>query len=926
MINSPFGDCKTTDLHLADSIQPFGAMLVIDARGKICAVSANSAEWLGEGPDALLGRDAASLLPAEVLAVPPAVPGHASGLYLQPLAYRGQELQAATHTADGHTIIEIESCPRSSRRSGREEEMLARGLKELGATYAVQGAAETLMRLVAEITGYDRVMLYQFLPEWHGKVVAEVCQPGVEGYLGLHFPAGDIPPNARRLYLVKQQRVIADVSAEPVPVLSASPGLAVDLTYSQLRAVHPVHIQYLKNMGVEASFSVSLVVAGRLWGLIACHHFAPRQVPFASRQLCEQLASMAAIHMGDLQRLALEQARYAYREALTHTKLELQALAGGKQGIATQLARIREAFGASGAWAMLDGHGHYSGDVPGLDSLALLKNWLEAFDQRNVFAFDRIDAALKKDAALVRFASGLLYVPLTERDFLLLMRAEQVEHVAWAGKPPDGSSAGAGQQAELTPRQSFQIWREETHGKAMPWQNSDVEAAELLRDLLTEHIERMRLERLALTDPLTGLSNRAMFERKLQEAIRISLRDGVPSAVYMIDLDRFKPVNDRYGHGAGDALLIEVAQRLRAHLHDRDVVARLGGDEFAIIQYRVAGSEEVEARAESVLAELGKPYSVQGHMIEIGASIGMALCPQHAAEQHELMARADLALYKAKNEGRNGCRLFDSGLLESGARPQSRRSELADAIERGTLHFVYQPILHAATRRLQGLEAYARWRHPERGEIEGGELLMLAEQHGLLQPFALWELRQIIGQAHRWQQAGLKLVPLSINLSVQQFRSVDLAARCAEMAKRHDDMSLEWLRLDVDGSLLQSGVATAGMRIAALEKLGVMVRVDHFGSSLLPLAELAKLRIDCLKAHGSMLNKLPGSHSPSSLGVMLCSIAKALQVPLVATRIETEAMLADAVACGCDQVQGFAVAPLLKAAEVPAWLKRDEAA
>ena len=136
---------------------------------------------------------------------------------------------------------------------------------------------------VRQLTGYDRVMLYQFLPEWHGKVVAEVCQPGVEGFLGLHFPAGDIPPNARRLYLVKHQRVIADVNAEPVPVLSASADTMVDLTYSQLRAVHPVHIQYLKNMGVEASFSVSLVVAGRLWGMIACHHFAPRQVPLSWR-------------------------------------------------------------------------------------------------------------------------------------------------------------------------------------------------------------------------------------------------------------------------------------------------------------------------------------------------------------------------------------------------------------------------------------------------------------------------------------------------------------------------------------------------------------------------------------------------------------------------------------------------------------------
>lgn len=920
MINAPFGDCKTTELNLADSIQPFGAMLVLDARGRICAVSANSAEWLDETPQELLGKDAGKVLPPEVVDVRPAM-GQASGFYLHPFVYKGRELQAATHGVGEHIVVEIESCPVSSLRSGREEAMLARGLKELGATHSVQAAAEALMRLVAEITGYDRVMLYQFLPEWHGKVVAEVCQPGVEGFLGLHFPAGDIPPNARRLYLVKHQRVIADVNAETVPVLSASAGTKVDLTYSQLRAVHPVHIQYLKNMGVEASFSVSLVVAGRLWGMIACHHFAPRQVPFSSRQLCEHLAGMASIHMGDLQRLASEQARHLHREALTYAKLELQALAGGKQGIATQLARIREAFAASGAWTFLDGHSHFSGDVPGSDSLALLKNRLDDFDRRKVFAFDRIDPALKKDAALVRFASGFLYVPLTGQDFVLLMRAEQVENVAWAGKP-QSDAGGAGQQSDLTPRNSFQMWREETHGKAIPWQDSDLEAAELLRDLLTEHIERMRLERLALTDPLTGLANRAMFERKMQEAIRISLRDGVQSAAYMIDLDRFKPVNDRYGHAAGDALLVEVAQRLRAQAHDRDVVARLGGDEFAILQFRVAGSEEVEARAAGVLAALGKPYAVQGQMIEIGASIGVALCPQHAAEQHELLERADLALYKAKHEGRNGFRLFDASLLpQSGSRSQSRRSELAGAIERGALHFVYQPILHAHTRKLLGLEAFARWQHPEHGLLEGGELLMLAEQHGLLKPLALWELLQMVRQARQWREAGLTLVPLSINLSVQQFRSVDLAACCAELAKQHE-LGLEWLRLEVDGSILQSGATTTATRIAALASQGVLTRIDHFGSSLLPLAELAKLRIDCVKAHGSMLQKLPGTESAASLGTVLCAISKALQVPLVATRIETEAMLADAVGCGCDAVQGFAVAPLLKAMEVPAWLKQ----
>lgn len=919
MINAPFGDCKTTALHLADGIQPFGAMLIIDRHGRICAVSANCEAWLGEAPHALLGREAGSMLPANVIEAPNTlVPDGVYGPCLQPLVYKGQELMAATHRSGELTIVEIESCPESTLRTGWEEAMLTRGLSELGATETTEAAAEALMQLVAEITGYGRVMLYQFLPDWHGKVVAELCQPGIDGFLGLHFPAGDIPPNARSLYQAMRQRIIADVCADPVPVLAQETGMTVDLAHSQLRAVHPVHIQYLKNMGAKASFSVSLVVDDRLWGMIACHHPVPRQISFGKRQLCEQLAGMASIHMRDLQRLELEQARHAHQEVRTHVKLELQVMAGGEQDIATQLTRIRTAFAASGAWAWLGGRSHFSGDVPDETGLGVLKTWLENLDHHRVAARDRIDPALEKHPALVRFASGLLYVPLIEQDFLLLMRAEQVQNVDWAGKPP-GAVAGEDTEIELTPRRSFQLWREQTHGHAVPWQETDLEAAAYLRDMLTEHVERMRLERMALTDALTGLANRAMFERKIQDAIRISLRDNTISAVHLIDLDRFKAVNDSYGHAVGDTLLIQVAQRLREHVRDRDVVARLGGDEFAIVQFRVASREEVDAVAARVLEALSRLYVVQGHTLEIGASIGVALCPQHAVEQQELLERADLALYKVKHEGRSNFRLFDSSLLPEGARPQSLRNKLLDAIENNALHFVYQPILHAGTRRLWGLEAFARWRHPERGLLQGTELLTLAEQHGLLEPFAHWGLRQAVQQAHQWQRKGHTLVPLSVRLTAQQFRSVDLAARCAELAAQYG-MALDWLRLDVDDSILQSGVSTVAARLDALAGQGVLAQIDHFGCSLLPLAELANIRINCLKIDGSMLQRQAGKDNV--LAAILSSIAKALHAPVVATRIESEAMLAEAVGCGAELVQGYAVAPLLEADEVPAWLSQ----
>jgi chemotaxis family two-component system sensor kinase Cph1 len=919
MINAPFGDCKNADLHLADSIQSYGALLAVHRpSGRIAAVSANAQTWLGQEPRALLGQDWRQALPADVrdgsLAAPSQEAFPAPGL--RAFSQGGRSLIAAVHQAGDYEIVELESGVPPSFGVGSET--LAWGMAALAAADTEQAAAEALMQAVARITGYDRVMLYQFLPGWHGKVVAEVLRPGVGGFLGLHFPASDVPANARRLYLVKRQRVIAHVSDPPVPILAAVAGTEIDLTSSELRAVHPVHIQYLQNLGVEASFSVSVLVAGHLWGLIACHHLAPRRVSFASRQWCEQIATVASIHMTDLQRLSFERARHHQHTARSHARLELQTVGGGKQVIAIQLARFREAFAAQGAWAYLDDQSHFSGDVPDEASLSILKNWLDTYDRRRVSACAAIPPSLEKYPALARFASGLLYLPLTDQDFVLLMRAEQVENVSWAGKPRDDADSHD-PLLELTPRTSFQVWSELTHGQALPWLDTDLEGAALLREMLIEHIERIRLERLALSDPLTGLCNRAMFERKLQEAVTISLRDEVLSAVLMIDLDRFKPVNDQYGHAAGDALLVQVAERLRQQVRGRDVVARLGGDEFAIIQFHVASIRDVDAIATRVLEALRKPYEVLGHTVEIGASIGASVCPQHAAEQDSLMHRADLALYQVKREGRNGFQLFDQDMLPNDTRPSSLREELTAAIEGNGLHFVYQPILHARTGSLQALEALVRWNHPRRGCLSGTEVMGLIEQFRLSTAFAYWGLGQVVRQARQWHRMGHDLVPISINMSALQFLDADLAARCAELA-RELDFSLEWLRFEVEETVLQADLAQVAPRIQGLSALGVLTQIDHFGRGLLPLLDLPALQVSRLKINASLLQKRPVQEGIRPVAALVCSVAKALNIPVIVTRIDDEEMLREVNRRDFELVQGHAVAPLLEVAEVPDWL------
>ena len=920
MINAPFGDCKTADLHLADGIQPYGVLLAIQRQtGRIAAVSANAATWLGQPPRDLLGQDWRQVLPAEVFGLTSQEDGTGilPDLGLRSLNLGGQAVIADVSQAGDYDLVELE--PGQAPAFGAGSDLLMRGIHQLATAESEQAAAEALMRAVARITGYDRVMLYQFLPGWHGKVVAEVLKPGVGGFLGLHFPASDIPANARRLYVIKRQRLIPDIGAEAVPVLAITPGLELDLTQSELRAVHPTHIQYLRNMGVEASFSVSLLVGGQLWGLIACHHLAPRRISFASRQLCDQLATVASIHMTDLQRLALERVRHGHHIARSHAHLELQAIGGGKQVIATQLARFREALGAHGAWAYLDDRSHYNGDVPDEASLSVLKNWLDTYDRRGIAAHSAIPPALEKYPALVRFASGLLYLPLTDQDFLVLLRVEQSERVTWAGKLREDSGS-QDPALELTPRTSFQAWSEQTQGQALPWRDTDLEGAALLREMLLEHLDRIRLEQLALADPLTGLSNRAMFERKLQEAVTISLRDNVLCAVMMIDLDRFKPVNDQYGHPVGDALLIQVAQRLRQQVRDLDVVARLGGDEFAIIQFHVSSARDVDQVAERILEAIRQPYEIQGHLIDIGASIGAAVCPQHAAERETLLQRADLALYQVKRGGRDGFRLFDQEMLPEEERISSLRGQLAAALEADRLYFVYQPILHAHTGSLQGLEAFVRWDHPERGTLTGAEVMALIQQHHLGNAFAEWSLRQVIRQARQWQRMGQALVPLALNVNAAPFLELDLAASCAALAEGLD-FSLEWLRLEVEESILQADVARIAPRIEALAELGVLTQIDHFGNGPLPLIDLPTLRVNRLKILASLLQKHPPRQDGRPVVALICSVAKALKIPLIATCVENQAMLADVRRRGFELVQGHAIAPILEAVKVPDWLR-----
>jgi len=920
MSSAPFGDCKAAELHLVNSVQSFGGLIAIDRRTQlICACSANVRDFTGKRSEDLLGQKWSLLFrPDQVSTL--FKPDGSSGLHMpqiQKSKLNGQTVLMANHSVGNITLIEFETNQSDPHHFGFADRVTY--LQALGDTDSPESASKLLMKSVAGISQFDRVMLYRFLPDWHGEVIAEALTPGVQGFLGLRFPATDVPASARRLYLVNWQRIIADIRSESVPIVRTPDSEPVDLSFSQLRAVHPVHIQYLKNIGVEASFSVSIVVAGRLWGLVACHHLTPKALSLTQRQLCEELARTTAIHMTDMCAMQLEKERAHFREALAEILGALRSQESSKRAIISQLTQIREAFRAQGILARLDDQHFHGGHVPDEISLSALQNWVENYDRGEISATTTINPALEKYPALVRFASGLLYIPLGALDFLLLTRPEQIETVNWAGKPQNTTVIGDG-VPDLTPRASFQAWTEHVRGSSELWSQAEIESAARLRELLIEHIEKAHLETMALHDPLTGLANRLMFERAIENAIRLAIKDETLSAVFVLDLDKFKPVNDTLGHGAGDELLIEVGRRLTSLMRSSDVVARLGGDEFAIVQLDLRRAQDADQTAERILKEIRRPFAIQGQSIEIGVSIGVSMCPSHAIEYDELLEDADLAMYQAKLAGRNTYKSYANNMVSDKEQKVSVRQDLIDAMRDDRLWLAYQPIVSSKTKTLQSFEAFARWQHPTKGELMAREFLPLIEQYHLATQFGEWTIRRSLAQGKLWLRKGLPLVPVSVNLSATQFLSLDLVGLCNSLSSELN-ISLEWLRFDLDETALQSDFQRTAEKIAALSQLGILTNIDHFGRGLVALNQIVDVKINQLKITGRYFQSGKDSTRNDAMVAIIHSIGAVMNIPIVATQIETQAMESRASSTGIEYLQGYHISLALVPDDAEAWLR-----
>ena len=422
-----------------------------------------------------------------------------------------------------------------------------------------------------------------------------------------------------------------------------------------------------------------------------------------------------------------------------------------------------------------------------------------------------------------------------------------------------------------------------------------------------------QIKQLAFYDPLTQLPNRRLLQERLKHGINVERRDGKQLGLLMLDLDRFKAVNDSLGHLAGDELLQQVAIRITARLRDVDMVARLGGDEFIVLLEDIAQPEDAARVAKEIITDLTKPFCLaQGNNVQIGASIGISLYPQHGDSPELLMDHADAALYQAKDAGRGYFAYFSEDLTIAARERIALETRLRYAIKQQELRVFYQPQVEIASGRIIGAEALVRWQHPIEGLIPPLRFIPIAEETGLIVEIGAWVLRETCRQGREWLDAGLSPLTLAVNVSPHQFRRSDL---CALVAAVLGDTRFppKQLELEITESGLMENQDNAATILNNLRTQGVRIAIDDFGTGYSSLAYLKHFPLDVLKIDKRFIDDIPFHQDDMEIAATIVAMGHILGFKVLAEGVETPEQLAFLQEKGCDMYQGY-----IKSKPVPA--------
>ncbi len=428
-----------------------------------------------------------------------------------------------------------------------------------------------------------------------------------------------------------------------------------------------------------------------------------------------------------------------------------------------------------------------------------------------------------------------------------------------------------------------------------------------------------RMRHLAVHDVLTSLPNRTLFLDRLRQALLSARRFQRGVTVLFVDLDRFKDINDHFGHDVGDLMIQEMGQRLSRIIRDSDTAARLGGDEFAIIQTDVQNIEDTIALAQRIIDELSQPFDCRGIRLHSTASVGITLFPEDGENPEQLVKNADMAMYAAKAEGRNNYRFFLPSMHERVKERKTIEEDLRNALEQDQLELYYQPKIDCRTEKVVGAEALVRWHHPERGLILPGEFISVAEECGLINRLGAWVLEKACKQTQAWRDSSLPGMRIAVNLSPAQFQDAELVESVTKIVK---DTALPegTLELEITESILMNNPEKAVSTLKELKALGVMIAIDDFGTGYSSLNYLKRFPVGSIKIDRSFVNDIHVDLDDKAIVDAVIGLGHSLNLEVVAEGVEEVEQLEYLREKGCDFIQGFLFSKPLPATTFESWV------
>ncbi len=962
--------CAQEPIHLLGTVQSYGFLMVVDLASR-CIVQVSAGilrHWPGlQDAGALLSRplsewaaateepasfDVASVIGYLPTSHPVALPWRprfeqTAAVSVEPLAAQPVPVQweCLGHRCGEYAVIEwlpvnveLDEMRRQQRIFADFGDIMAR-LRRVEGLHAF---FQRCVQVIQEVSGFDRVMLYRFLPDGCGEVVAEHTSGQYQQkYLGLRFPASDVPAQARALYLANRLRVLADVEASTdalVPPLLPD-GATLDQSHCMLRGLSEVHLAYLRNMHVRATLTLSVVCDDRLWGLIACHHHRPRTPPNqlreGMRQLSELLAEIASMRIEALSHLDSVRHRLALDRLLNQFHQALIQDGDIPNVLERWLPRLLPAFHAStlgvqiGTLACVGGPGRRRGAVHQvLDEIGTRLD----MHQRSPAVHEWDDLLVSSWHALTYLpeAAGLMLAQRYDDDtiFCFVARPEVVREVRWGGEPVKDVVPSPDGRVRLEPRHSFAVWQESVRGRSDPWLPGDAEALQQLLQILSEvnklQVNRKMQETLhwrAHHDHLTGLYNR----RAMEDEVSRRLKDGqYDTALMLLDLDHFKRINDSYGHETGDLVLQQLSSRLKAVMRERDVLARLGGDEFMLLlQIPHPNAATALTFAERAHQAVAAPFEVKGQQFRLGISVGIAIPPAHGRTVSELLRHADLALYQAKSLGRSRSVVFELAMASDQRDYYLLERDLDDAVERNQLSLVFQPKVDLISSRVVGLEALVRWNHPTRGQNSPGAFIPIAENSDQIIRIDRWVMRSAIAEQARLRAHGLTRLPIAINLSIADILSPDLVAYLRDLLEEYE-VPPSALEIEVTESCLMRELGETQSVLRALNETGIATALDDFGTGFSSLSYLRQLPLQCLKIDQSFTRNLLQDTNAEKLTQAIVAMGNALKMTIVAEGVESREQMNWLLAHGCHIGQGYFFSPPVPAEDVHQVIERIE--